>query len=166
MAPVKLPECSFWFWQRNVLLVSYAALMVIVGGSKLSHHQVGHFSFNFKSIYWVLRIYSAVCWLLWRIQKGTRNRQILLYLVNQVQEPHQFRAHCRGIGINFTSLSLPIRLHSLLPVRMHSLLPVRMYSLPLEESPVGVGSADQNSLSVGKGGWFLPYTPTSRPVPG
>lgn len=145
---------------------------MIVGGSKLSHHQVGHFSFNLKSIYWVLRVYNAVCWLLWRILKGTRNRQ--LYLVNQVQEPHRFRAHCHGIRISFTSLSLPIRLHLLLPVRMHSLLPirwhallpVRMHSLPLEESPVGVGSADSNSLPVGKGGWFLPNTQTSRPVPG
>ena len=38
--------------------------------------------------------------------KGTANRQFLLYLVMQVQDPCQFRAHYFGVRINVTSLSL------------------------------------------------------------
>ena len=39
-------------------------------------------------------------------------KQFLLYLVNQVQDSHQFRAHYCCVWINCTSLSHPVSIHS------------------------------------------------------
>lgn len=81
-------------------------------------------------------------------------RQFLLYLVNQVQDPHQFRAHYHGTRINFTSLSLPVSIH--LFIHSTNICELQPLFIALKQKPLG------SLLSRGHWCFSFPLAPLSN----